>query len=200
MKFFLTLFLFGCETREGVSFKQTLRYVELKKPEVVVSTKGENAEKIEDKKDAFVLTSEEAAENFEGKSSPPPAPDDGSQSGVLTIDLKSENVPSMVPSPSNDSKAAAQMKAPAPTSDQGEYAFSWKDWPIQVMKVMPEFHPPRALVSLPSGQELVVSAGKMLPEHNLVVMSVSKAGVDFVQIDANGDRAKVKPLRLVPQK
>jgi len=69
-------------------------------------------------------------------------------------------------------------------------------WPIRLVRTLPETNPPRAILGLPSGEELVVWPGKMLPEQGLVVMSVGRERIQVAKIAANGDHAAVSEMTL----
>jgi hypothetical protein len=69
-------------------------------------------------------------------------------------------------------------------------------WPIRLVRTLPETNPPRAILGLPSGEELVVWPGKMLPDQGLVVMSVGRERIQVAKIAANGDHAAVSEMTL----
>lgn len=71
-------------------------------------------------------------------------------------------------------------------------------WSVRLLRILPDVAPPRAVLGLPSGREIVVSPGTMIPEHDLVVMAI---GTDAVQVDrivADGDRTRVETEVLRP--
>ena len=86
-----------------------------------------------------------------------------------------------------------------PTLPPSPYAFSLQDWPIIVIDTSYNLNPPRALLGLPTGEEVSVQAGQMLPKYNLVVMAIGTKTVDFVRISQIGSQTKVEPLQLVAQ-
>jgi len=190
MKLLLMLLTMGCESRPNVNLGQTFQPVKLKKHTPKSSISPVEEEKSDSEED-FVMTSEESVANFEKQQSTS-GTNEKTTSQVMEIDLRSSAPPKV------DSNVVPVKVEPADIQ-QPRPAFSWKEWPIQVLKVMPEFQPPRALVGLPNGEDIVVSAGKMLPEFGLVVMSVGQHDVHFVKISAMGNRAKVQPIRLTPQ-
>ena len=69
-------------------------------------------------------------------------------------------------------------------------------WPIRLVKTLPETNPPRAILGLPSGEELVVSPGTMVPEHGLVVIAIGPNSAQLAQITPQGDHAAVSALTL----
>ena len=80
--------------------------------------------------------------------------------------------------------------APAATSN----------WPLRLVATVPGAQPPRAILGLPGGQEVVVSPGTMLPEAGEVVMAVGSGTVDLAEIKAAGDHAVVQGRTLQAQR
>lgn len=72
-------------------------------------------------------------------------------------------------------------------------------WPVRLVSTIPQAQPPRAVLGLPSGLEIVVSPGSMLAEQGLVVVSVSAGKVDLAQIEPAGDHAKITQITLTAQ-
>ena len=70
-------------------------------------------------------------------------------------------------------------------------------WPLRVVKTEADLHPPRAILGLPSGEEVVVKAGMQLPNENLIVMSIGKKGVVLARIIPTGDHAQVQNITLM---
>ena len=69
-------------------------------------------------------------------------------------------------------------------------------WPVRLVKTIPDTNPPRAILGLPSGEELVVSPGTMVPEHGLVVIAIGPSSAQLAQVTPQGDHAAVSPLTL----
>ena len=69
--------------------------------------------------------------------------------------------------------------------------------PVVLVKLI-EGSPPRGVLRLPSGEEIVVSAGRIIPEHNLVVWAVGTKSATLVKISAQGDTSTMEPLYLSP--
>ena len=64
-------------------------------------------------------------------------------------------------------------------------AQNWqRGWPLQLAAVLGDMTPPRAILRLPSGEERVVTAGSMLPDQGIVVMSVGENAVNVARIIA----------------
>lgn len=133
---------------------------------------------------AEVIVNEEADSDASATSSTAEAAD----SEVIEVPLV-EVSPNqeVVTKPSTNSMAKTMPE----TTDWG--------WPIRVVKTNMELTPPRAIIGLPDGSEIVVQSGHMLPEQNLVVMSIGERVVGFAKIHAQGDHARVETLELLSQ-
>ncbi len=89
-------------------------------------------------------------------------------------------------------EVASVPPAPAPPAPIA----SAMSWPVRLVKTLPETNPPRAILGLPDGRELVVSPGTMVPEHGLVVIAIGPNSAQIAQITPQGDFAAVSPLTL----
>ena len=59
--------------------------------------------------------------------------------------------------------------------------------------------PPRAVLGLPTGIEVVVSPGSMVPEVGVVVIAVGQGTVDLALVTPEGDHARVEQRTLHAQ-
>jgi hypothetical protein len=73
---------------------------------------------------------------------------------------------------------------------------SMGNWPLRVVKTESELNPPRAILGLPNGKEVVIKPGMQLVEEGLVVMSIGKRGVVLAKISAQGDHAQIENITL----
>jgi hypothetical protein len=69
-------------------------------------------------------------------------------------------------------------------------------WPVRLVVTMPSTQPPRAVVGLPDGREIVVTAGDLIPDLGMVVMSVGTASVQMAKVTAAGDHAQIANITL----
>ena len=69
-------------------------------------------------------------------------------------------------------------------------------WPVRLVKTLPETNPPRAILGLPNGEELVVSPGSMVPAHGLVVIAIGPNSAQIAKVTPQGDHAAVSPVTL----
>ncbi len=77
--------------------------------------------------------------------------------------------------------------------------FGATGWPLRLVATTPNAQPPRAILGLPDGQELVVRPGAMVPELGVVVMSVGAGSVEVARIVPAGDHAMVQSQTLTAQ-
>ena len=73
------------------------------------------------------------------------------------------------------------------------------NWPLRLVKTMPETNPPRAILGLPTGEEIVVNPGTMIPAHRLVVTSIGPRTTDLVLIEPEGDHTAISSISLQTQ-
>ncbi len=72
-------------------------------------------------------------------------------------------------------------------------------WPVRLVSTLPQAQPPRAILGLPSGKEIVVSPGSMLADEGLVVVAITAGQVELAQVEPAGDHAKITPITLSSQ-
>ena len=122
-------------------------------------------------------------------------PDTVEGSESVSTELSSDEVTATTPEPAiavveatvaNSEPPAAHFSAPGAVSS----------WPIRLVKTLPETNPPRAILGLPSGEELVVSPGSMVPEHGLVIISIGPNSAQIAQVSPQGDHAAISPMTL----
>jgi hypothetical protein len=91
---------------------------------------------------------------------------------------------------------AVALTTPAPAV-LGSVSLGGGAWPLRLVATVPSAQPPRAILGLPGGGEVVVTPGTMLPEANVVVMAVGAASVELAMILPAGDHAVVQPRTLL---
>lgn len=67
---------------------------------------------------------------------------------------------------------------------------------VRVVSTLTEVQPPRAVLGLPSGKEIVVQPGAMLPDERLVVLAIGRAGVQVAHILPDGYATRIEPITL----
>ncbi|MFT4974583.1 MAG: hypothetical protein ACI8S6_000466 [Myxococcota bacterium] len=93
----------------------------------------------------------------------------------------------------------AAVTATSGTITSGSFPGVAGGWPLRVIKTMSDTNPPRAILGLPNGEEIVVTPGKMIPQHRLVVMSIGPHSVELAHIQPDGDHAAVRAVSLQTQ-
>ncbi len=104
--------------------------------------------------------------------------------------------------------SAAAPAAPAPASQAVRVpvlsalpagASATAAWPVRLLTTLDDTQPPRAILGLADGREVVVKPGTMLPDQGIVVMSVGRGQVQIARIAAEGDHATVRDQTLTAQ-
>ena len=72
-------------------------------------------------------------------------------------------------------------------------------WGVRLVATLPAAQPPRAVLGLPTGAEVVVSPGSMVPEVGVVVIAVGRGTVDLALVTPEGDHARVEQRTLHAQ-
>ena len=145
-----------------------------------------------------VIVSEETESSTEGSSIATNDKESTDSVGALEVPLVDAN-------PNQELAIAPSTIAPSTIAPSTSSAIHTRaepsnfGWPIRVVKTSMELVPPRAIIGLPDGSEIVVQSGHMLPEQNLVVMSIGERVVGFAKIHAHGDHARVEALELMSQ-
>jgi len=141
--------------------------------------------------------------DFEGEDRQPDdnAGDDGLgalalQAQLLGIPASELEAPAPAPVAPEPSLAApvASVAPPAlwdpsaPVPDGG--------WGVRLIGTLPEVQPPRAVLALADGREVVVTAGDLLPDQRIVVMAVGRHAVQIAEITPQGFYAEVRTQTL----
>ncbi len=73
-------------------------------------------------------------------------------------------------------------------------------WPLRLVATVPGAQPPRAILGLPGGTEVVVTPGTMLPDAGVVVMAIGSDSIDLAEVRPAGDHAVVQGRTLQAQR
>ncbi len=98
-----------------------------------------------------------------------------------------------------DAPGSAPPAAPPPPAPPAVGVPPDTRWPVRLVSTLPQAQPPRAILGLPSGEELVVSPGSMLAEQGIVVVSVSAGKVELASVEPAGDHANITTITLTSQ-
>jgi hypothetical protein len=72
-------------------------------------------------------------------------------------------------------------------------------WPVRLVRTLPDTLPPRAILGLPDGREIVVTPGSMVPDQGLVVVAIGRQSAQLARVSAQGDHAAIQPMMLNAQ-
>jgi hypothetical protein len=123
-------------------------------------------------------------------------------SAVRAADQKLVLVRAQIQAVADATPAPATLAAPPPPAAVTPLAAispAPSPWPVRLVMTLPQAQPPRAILGLPGGKEIVVTPGSMVPEEGLVVMSVGRDRVQLARIQPQGDHAAVAELTLTTQ-
>lgn len=121
---------------------------------------------------------------------PAPAPGAGGATALDPSGAIVELAPGAAPSGPGPAAGASTGPGPVPVWDAAmplpDVSFG-----VQLTAVIPDRYPPRAVLALPDGQEVVVTPGSMLPAHGLVVLAIGANGVRVAHVTPSGYQARV---------
>jgi len=114
------------------------------------------------------------------------------------------DVPQVAPEPDVEpvEPEAAPQPEPLPaTQTFAQFApVAAAAWPLRLVATVPGAQPPRAILGLPGGTEVVVTPGTMLPDAGVVVMAIGSDSVDLAEVRPAGDHAVVQGRTLQAQR
>lgn len=124
-----------------------------------------------------------------------------------------EELQSMAPQPVAEAEPTAEEAVPVPGSQPAEQAAvdvpaaapsptpstTGMGWAIRLVATVPGAQPPRAILGMPDGREIVVTPATLIPEAGLAVIAIGPGSVQLARFTAQGDHAAVEPLYLTPQ-
>lgn len=63
---------------------------------------------------------------------------------------------------------------------------------VRLVSTTAQSQPPRAILGLTDGREVVVEPGTMLPDEQLIILAIGQDSVQIAEVTPMGDRAKVE--------
>lgn len=124
-----------------------------------------------------------------------PAPAPAAAAAAPSAPTAPDGTPAVAPGPS----AAPPAPVAAAYSTQLVAPMAPLGWAVRLVTTVPDAQPPRAILGLPDGQEIVVTPGAMVPDSGLVVLSIGAHAVQLARVQAAGDHATVQAFSLTPQ-
>lgn len=85
---------------------------------------------------------------------------------------------------------AAPAPAPAPAWAPGTPVEG--SWGVRLVSTVPEAQPPRAILGMADGSEVVVQPGTLLPDVHLAVLAVGRDAVQLAEFIPSGDHVRVE--------
>ncbi len=110
-----------------------------------------------------------------------------------------EPEPPTDPEPSSPDAQAAHTSGTATPSAAAAPSVKGLSWAVRLVATVPNAQPPRAILGLPDGREIVVEPATMIPEVGLAVIAIGAGTVQLARFTANGDHATVESVQLTPQ-
>jgi hypothetical protein len=143
-----------------------------------------------------VISSEEmdAAAAADAKGDPPPAPESAATAAAPAAPEPVPAAATPAPAPVAATMAAAPSMAPTQPMVMGGGA-----WPVRLVRTLPDTFPPRAILGLPDGREIVVTPGSMVPDQGLVVVAIGRQSAQLARVSAQGDHAAIQGMTLNAQ-
>ena len=175
-------------------------------PFAVAATEAEAPEGVDprfDRPEPQVFTSEELHAEAEASATVEAPVASAGVSGAVVVTsgapagVEAVVVPAADPAPAPAPAAAPGPAPSAPTLSPARPVTG--GWPMRLVRALPDTNPPRAILGLPDGREVVVSPGTMLPELGVVVMAIGRDRLQVARVEAIGDHAAVTELTLEAQ-
>lgn len=126
-----------------------------------------------------------------------PAPAPAEEAPVDPVFQEALDLAAKAEDPWGTEPAADVAPEPAPAATAG--LASQPAWGLRVVATVPAAQPPRAVLGLPSGEEVVVSPGSMLPEVGVLVVAIGQGAVQIARVTPAGDHATIESQSLLAQ-
>ena len=151
-----------------------------------------------DEAPTVVFSSEDMDAALEADEQGEPVPDPGEDDAATAADAE---VPPVAAAVAAAAPASSMIAASAPSMapTQPMVAGSVGTWPVRLVRTLPDTYPPRAILGLPDGREIVVTPGSMVPDQGLVVVAIGRESAQLAQVSAQGDHAAIQPVMLSAQ-
>ncbi len=94
---------------------------------------------------------------------------------------------------------SAAPPAATPTAAAPADGASAEGWPLRLVSTVHQAQPPRAILGLPDGRELVVTPGDILAEEKIVILAIGDGIIQVAEISPNGDHAEIASRTLTSQ-
>jgi hypothetical protein len=119
-----------------------------------------------------------------------------SEPGALDGLLAAAQAAPAEPRASAPSPTGSPLPPPMTTSSPAAGPAQVGVWPVRLVQTIPNAQPPRAVIGLPDGKEIVVTPGTMVPEQGLVVVAIGPNRVQLSRVEPQGDHASITSYTL----
>ena len=156
----------------------------------------------ESEEEVFTISSEELLEAA-NKAIPDADTEKNADNGESISATVAPQEPASSPTAQAVPPATATASSPTPVSPVAAAA-GWgevigKKWPVRLVTTVPNATPPRAILGLPDGREVVVNPGSMVPDMGLVVVAIAPNSAELARIAPAGDHATIETVTLRAQ-
>jgi hypothetical protein len=138
------------------------------------------------------LVEQQAAKDADGGADAAKPAEPKALDGLLAAAEATPTEPRVSSPPPTGSAFPPPMSSAPPVADPTQVG----GWPVRLVKTIPDAQPPRAVLGLPNGKEIVVTPGTMIPEEGLVVVAVGPNRVQLSQVKSQGDHASITSFTL----
>jgi hypothetical protein len=167
---------------------------------------------VRDAKPAAIAEVKPASTDVKPDEKPADKPDDKPSAGGSFDFEKDDRDPNEKPAPSAgpvtpaelyaglglDAKAAtaAPVPAPAPVPVPTMTPVDPNTWGVRLLSTVADAQPPRAVLGLADGKEIVVTPGQLIPEARVIVLAVGRDRAQIAEVTPEGDHATVRASML----
>lgn len=92
--------------------------------------------------------------------------------------------------------AKAATPAPAAAPPPAMVQVDPNTWGVRLLSTVPDAQPPRAVLGLADGKEIVVTPGQLVPEARVIVLAVGRDRAQIAEVTPVGDHATVRATML----
>ena len=152
----------------------------------------------DEEEEVFTISSEELAAVVKGEEGTDEKDPTRQDEAETTPDAVEKAVPVGVAS-APAVQAETAVAPPQPGATPGWPGQTAKAWPVRLVTTIPNASPPRAILGLPDGREVVVNPGSMVPDLGIVVVAISPNSAELAKVAPAGDHATIESMTLTAQ-
>ncbi len=118
---------------------------------------------------------------------------------ALTDEVVQHEAAEVVEAPEDEPEEGEEIASnenPFEVTEGNEGTQHVQSWGLRVVATIPQAQPPRAILELPAGGEVVVVPGTLLPETGVVVLAIRDRLVKIAEVTPQGAHAEVTSREL----